>query len=150
MRTHSKITYVSDVCLKILHPKGPNHEPEFKGAKPPAQGDLPVLEQRNTVLVVRGKGTAPSCTLQLYHPLPSQTSRDRKRHHDSKAVAKEKLRQVIQRLPCHVTKSWWRWPIITLVQEQDKWKPSPWPWAKEKAFCFKRCFKHFISAWNSR
>lgn len=39
-------TYMSDMCLKILHPKGPNHEPEFNRPKPSAQRDLPVLETK--------------------------------------------------------------------------------------------------------
>lgn len=50
--------------LKILHPKGPNHEPEFNRAKAPAQGDLPVLEQRKTVLMVKDRAPAAAT-----HPL---------------------------------------------------------------------------------
>lgn len=51
---------MSDMRLKILHPKGPNHEPEFNRAKASAQGDLPVLEQRNTMLVVKDRD--PRCS----------------------------------------------------------------------------------------
>lgn len=57
-------TYVSDVCLKVLHSEGPNHEPELQRAKPPAQGDLPVLEERSTPPMVADKG---SRTPELYH-----------------------------------------------------------------------------------
>lgn len=58
---------MSDVRLKIPHTEGPNHEPEFNRAKPPAQGDLPVLEQRNTVPVVRDKGALSLTRYSLTH-----------------------------------------------------------------------------------
>lgn len=44
---------MSDMRLKILHPEGPNHEPELNGAKAPTQGNLPVLETRNTEPMVK-------------------------------------------------------------------------------------------------
>lgn len=78
-------TYMSDVRLKILHPEGPDHKPEFNRAKPPAQGDLPVLEQRSTVpWLETGTPAPPTHTPELYHLLSAQPSRDAQCHHDAR------------------------------------------------------------------
>lgn len=59
------------MCLKILHPEGPNHEPELNGAKAPTQGDLPVLGTNNTGLMVRSKVPSPLGALSIMRCLPS-------------------------------------------------------------------------------
>lgn len=39
-------SHLADVLLQPLDPVHPEHEPELQRAEPPAQGDLPVLQQR--------------------------------------------------------------------------------------------------------
>lgn len=97
------------MCLKILHPEGPNHEPELNGAKAPTQGDLPVLETNNTELMVRSKVPGPLGTLSIMCRLPcppgtqgvAMTPKD---------VAKEQTKT--------------SYPGGTPEMERDKWKSS--------------------------
>lgn len=77
--------------LKILHPEGPNHEPELNGAKAPTQGNLPVLETSNTELMVSSKVPSPLGTLSIMCCLPSPPE-TRGVAMTPKAVAKEQTK----------------------------------------------------------
>lgn len=77
--------------LKILHPEGPNHEPELNGAKAPTQGNLPVLETRNTELMVSSKVPYPLGPLSIMCCLPSPSG-TRGVAMATKAVAKEQIK----------------------------------------------------------
>ena len=77
--------------LKILHTEGPNHEPELNGAKAPTQGNLPVLETRNTELMVSSKVPSPLGALSIMHCLPSPPG-TRGVAMTPKAVAKEQTK----------------------------------------------------------